>query len=43
MRRNGAVSVSAELLMLLVLSLTFIQMLLEPTMESVPVLCGVYC
>lgn len=37
MRRNGAVSVSTELLMLLVLSLTFIQMLLEPTMESVPV------
>lgn len=37
MRRNGAVSISVELLMLLVLSLAFIQMLLEPTMESVPV------
>ena len=37
MRKNGAVSISAALLLLLVLSLSFIQMLLEPTMESVPV------
>lgn len=37
MRKNDSVTISSSLLLLLVLSLSFIQMLLEPTMESVPV------
>lgn len=36
MRKNKAVNISTALLLLLVLSLSFIQLLLEPTMESVP-------
>lgn len=50
MRKNGAVTVSAALLLLLVLSLSFIQMFIEPVMESVPVffwcilmICGMQC
>lgn len=34
---NESVNISTRLLLLLVLSLSFVQMLLEPTMESVPV------
>ena len=34
---NKSVNIPTQLLLLLVLSLSFVQMLLEPTMESVPV------
>lgn len=35
--KNNSVTISIRLLLLLVLSLSFVQMMLEPTMESVPV------
>lgn len=35
--KNNSVNISTRLLLLLILSLSFVQMMLEPTMESVPV------
>ncbi len=50
MRRNGSVTIPVAVLLFLVLLLSFIQMLIEPTMESVPafmwcllMICGMQC